>query len=567
MTLQLPAGQRSRSGAPSGGPIDQELMAALRRRFVHEGIVPAQGLVPEHVLRSWQRSVELGLRSDAKPEVAILSSLQLREAQASCEDLIHAARGELEGLFEDARATGGLVILTDPRGVILVTAGDPAFASEAMRVNLRAGAHWGEMAVGTSAIGSSLAEGQEMAVRGTEHFFETHHFLACSAMPILGPSGEILGLLDMTNAADVQQTHTLALVRRAVEQIERRLFARRFAGHDQMHFHSNPHMIGSLREGLIALDGDQIVGANRLALDLLGLDWPAIGTARFDQVFIGNRELAEHAARAEGEVLRTLSGGTVYGCLKPAHPRSAAPSAVPVTPVHRDVEADDIVPSELAPDKEPVLRETVERLLKGPAARHFSFKPVKSGQILYGADMVEDGDGALLIVRGGRLRCFVSFEGKELTLFTMDAGDAIHLHSHSMLDVRKDAEIVIIRMATFRQLAQSDPDLALSAVPALDRMLQKSIRMIEDMAFHGVKHRLIRVLCETADRDGRHGRQGVVIDAPPNAEDFAMQIGATRQSVSTVMAELTRSGMLRRQGASAMVIADLDRLRRELETR
>jgi hypothetical protein len=43
-----------------------------------------------------------------------------------------------------------------------------------------------------------------------------------------------------------------------------------------------------------------------------------------------------------------------------------------------------------------------------------------------------------------------------------------------------------------------------------------------------------------------------------------MQIGATRQSVSTVIAELVRSGILYRFGGGSMVISDLGRLRREL---
>jgi DNA-binding FadR family transcriptional regulator len=84
------------------------------------------------------------------------------------------------------------------------------------------------------------------------------------------------------------------------------------------------------------------------------------------------------------------------------------------------------------------------------------------------------------------------------------------------------------------------------------------------MAFHGVKHRLIRALCDTADRVGRHAEHGVVIDQLPNAEDFAMQIGATRQSVSTVIAELVRSGLLYRFGTGSLVISDLGRLRQEL---
>lgn len=208
------------------------------------------------------------------------------------------------------------------------------------------------------------------------------------------------------------------------------------------------------------------------------------------------------------------------------------------------------------------LCELVERLLKGSNSRLLAQRSVRGGQILYGGDEACDGD--LLIVRSGGLRCFASFEGKELTLYMLEAGDAIYLHAGAMLEVRTAADIVLVSPGALRQLILAEPDLALAVLPALDRLMGKSIRMIEDIAFHGVKHRLIRALCDTADRVGRPAEQGIVIDQLPNAEDFAMQIGATRQSVSTVIAELVRSGILYRFGGGSMVISDLGRLRREM---
>jgi CRP-like cAMP-binding protein len=210
------------------------------------------------------------------------------------------------------------------------------------------------------------------------------------------------------------------------------------------------------------------------------------------------------------------------------------------------------------------LCEIVDRMLHGPAARFLSSRQLHTGQLIYGSDEGEEDDGALLVVRSGRLRCFASFEGRELTLFTLEPGEAIHLHPGTMLEVRRDGEAVVIPTGAFRMLAEADPALALAAMPIIDRLLQKSIRMIENMAFHGVKYRLIRALCDTADREGRQGVHGIVIDQPPNAEDLAMQIGATRQTVSTVLAELIRCGVLRRFGSSAMIISDLGRLQQEL---
>ena len=217
----------------------RELAIAARRRFLSEGALPGAE-IPLAILRSWKRSAELGLDMEAKPDIGILSRQELREVQDRNETLVRAARGELEVLFSDTGTTGGIVILTDPQGVVLYSLGSGKFAGEAASVALRPGAMWNERAAGTNAIGTALAEQHAISVSGGEHFFDMHRILSCSAAPLFGPSGEIVGILDLTQSSGVPQTHTLALVNRAVEQIENRMFEDRFRGHEQMHFHSDP---------------------------------------------------------------------------------------------------------------------------------------------------------------------------------------------------------------------------------------------------------------------------------------------------------------------------------------
>ncbi|MGO4870200.1 MAG: GAF domain-containing protein [Roseiarcus sp.] len=523
-----------------------------RRQFLSGGLAQETG-IPLLILRSWQRSAAKGLDMAAGPAVNVLSQQLLREAQERNETLVRAARGEMEALFQDASLTGAIVILTDPNGVVLFSVGKGDFAELAAGVALRPGATWDEGTIGTNAIGTALAERQPISVIGGEHFFDLHKVLSCSAAPILDPCGVVVGVLDLTNASEVPQTHTLALVRRAVEQIEHRLFESRFAGHERMCFHADPYLIGSSHEGLFAFDGDRLIGANRQGLGLLNLDWPALGASRFGELFTIDQGSINPNPASDDFVVQTKSGQTLFARMQAARRVHAVRTVA-------DGSGADLQTQQNAPD----LCQIIDRLLRGPSGRQINARRVKTGQLIYGADEEEALEQGLLIVRSGRLRCFASFEGKELTLFTLDAGDAIPLHAGSMFEVKKDAEVVTISLASFRRLTQCDPDLAVSAMPVIDRMLQKSLRMNEDMVFRGVKHRLIRALCDAAGRDGRKIEQGIVLDAPPNAEDFAMQIGTTRQSVSSVMAELIRSGVLRRHGA-AMVVSDLERLKQELE--
>ena len=188
---------------------------------------------------------------------------------------------------------------------------------------------------------------------------------------------------------------------------------------------------------------------------------------------------------------------------------------------------------------------------------------MRAGQIVYGGDETVDGD--LLIVRSGRLRCFTSFEGKELTLYLLEAGDAVYLHGGAMLEVRTAADIVLASPSAFRQLALAEPELALAVLSALDRLAQKSTRMIEDIAFHGVKHRLIRALCGPRPTGSgvrpRKASSSTICPTPKILPCRSARRGSRSPPLSP---SWCARGILYRFGGGSMVISDLGRLRREL---
>ena len=526
-----------------------EATIEARRRFLLEGMAPG-ALVPAPIVRSWQRSAAFGLKSEGKPGPDIVSQQLLVEAQQRNETLVCAARGEMGALYRDAGVSGGVVILTDPHGLVLYRLGAGSFADKASDVALRPGARWDESTIGTNAIGAAIAERQSESVIGGEHFFDVHSILSCSAAPIFDPFGAVAGVLDLTSSSNEPQALTLALVNRAAEQIERSLFDAQFHNCEQMHFHSDPFVIGGPHEGLLAFDNERLVGANRNGVALLGLDWPALGALRFDELFTLNQYEIQTNPASDDCVVQTQRGQRFYARMRP-RPR-----------VYGGSTAQRIAAS--TPCAQLTLPQILDRVLAGPFARQLTPRRIKVGQLICGADDDKAGEDGLIIVRSGRLRCFASFDGKELTLFTLDAGDALPIRGDSMFDVKKDGEIVVMSGKAFQDIAQADPDLVRSAMPAITRMLQRATRMTEDIVFRCVRYRLIRALCEAAECDGRNGVEGVVLDAPPSAEEFAMQIGATRQSVSTIIAELIRDNLIKRLDSTAIAIADIERLKKQL---
>ncbi|MCE1236065.1 MAG: sigma 54-interacting transcriptional regulator [Hyphomicrobiales bacterium] len=347
-----PPPRRSRKAASDASEERRRLLES-RRRFLEEGVEPID--VSDAILRSWRRSRAHGLDMTARPALESLSHQQLRELRERNEMLLRAAKGELEALHEDARLSGSIVILTDPTGVVLATAGNVDFAERASRVALRPGVEWSEAAIGTNAIGAAIAEGRPVAVCGAEHFFEAHAILGCSAVPIFDPSGDVIGALDLSNDAGGRQSHTLALVRHSVDQIEQRLFHQRFGRHERMHIHRDPDLVLGPHEGLLAFDGPRLVGANRQALDLLDLDWSALGVLGYDEIFHTRREQICHGGAAEANRIRTLRGSVLFGFMR---------EGVGETPTHRRAVRTAVTPDPTRPPFERAVKVLLDRAVR-----------------------------------------------------------------------------------------------------------------------------------------------------------------------------------------------------------
>ncbi|SFZ77211.1 sigma-54-dependent Fis family transcriptional regulator [Chitinimonas taiwanensis] len=246
---------------------NHDLLAQARQRFFEQGESPSE-LVPALILRSWQRSRLL------QPDLELAQAVtprQLRERHEQHAQLRRAAQPALESLADEMRGLGGMVILTDPDGLILDAAGDLAFLSRAERLALKPGSSWSEAGRGTNAIGTALAEGSAVAVFGAEHYLSDNRILSCAATPLTGPDGSLAGVLDVSGEAGRLPAESLALVRLAATLVEHRLLIDSAGALPRLHFHRQAALLGSHREAVLIVEQERIVGANEAALRLLGI--------------------------------------------------------------------------------------------------------------------------------------------------------------------------------------------------------------------------------------------------------------------------------------------------------
>ncbi|WKB52374.1 sigma-54-dependent Fis family transcriptional regulator [Eleftheria terrae] len=231
----------------------------------------------ETILRSHERCEALGLRRNQPPDLTPLTRSELAVVRERNHRLLMHAVPVMEHLLEQTRATRSIVVLSDTQGTVLHTVGPDDFLQRASKVALAPGANWSEPAKGTNAVGTALVTEAPSVVHGAEHFLHANDFLTCSAVPILDPRGEVLGVLDVSGDRGSYHPHTLSLVKMSVRMIENHLLGADHGDALRLHFHARAEYIDTLMEGILAIDREgRVLAANHSALQLLGMSGAAV---------------------------------------------------------------------------------------------------------------------------------------------------------------------------------------------------------------------------------------------------------------------------------------------------
>ncbi|WP_338776110.1 SpoIIE family protein phosphatase [Streptomyces sp. DG1A-41] len=201
---------------PAGRATEGTGPARLRERFL-QGEPVAAG-VRTSILDSWQRLRSLGLSPDQ-------TDLPYREDFDPGGRVVRAAVPVLDRLQDAFSGSQINISVADPNGTVLLRRfGDPAMARTLPAIQRVPGFVFAEQVAGTNGIGLALAERRLIRVYGAEHFAERSQGSACVAMPVRDPlSGRIEGVLCFGYPRGFDQPALSAAIRRAAENIERRL--------------------------------------------------------------------------------------------------------------------------------------------------------------------------------------------------------------------------------------------------------------------------------------------------------------------------------------------------------
>ncbi|MBV9724594.1 MAG: sigma-54-dependent Fis family transcriptional regulator [Gammaproteobacteria bacterium] len=311
-----------------------DLIGSLVRRH------GAEGPISEVVRSSWSRCVNnYALDPDERKRPNSVESTDLQSRRERLGVLLDIARIEMEALGKLIRHSEYSIVLTDRDGVILNCLGDSGFSATARRAGLREGVMWSEQEMGTNGMGTCLTARRPVVIHRTDHFLVQNTQLTCSAAPIFDMRGELLAALDISGASANFQSHTLALVDMAAQNVENRTLLAACKDFHLVRFHNCPEFVSTPGEGVLAFDDQGIItGANRAALKLLGeRDHGSLCGQPVDRVLDTSLAVLMRLAEHRGYLAEPLGPkaasrrwfASVHGRVQPRRTAEVAPASVP----------------------------------------------------------------------------------------------------------------------------------------------------------------------------------------------------------------------------------------------
>ncbi len=165
-------------------------------------------------------------------------------------------------------------------------------------------------------------------------------------------------------------------------------------------------------------------------------------------------------------------------------------------------------------------------------------------------------EDCVFIVTRGRARIYLAYEDKEFTLAILERGDMYSTHTRAFVSALDDTEILIAGTSHISRQLLRVPEFTGTMVRVLADLLSHSIGIIDSLAFLDVEKRLRSFLRFECARRGAAAGKGTLLDLGLTTEHMASMLGTTRQTLSTMLNELARSGLIELRGRGTISVPD-----------
>ena len=164
---------------------------------------------------------------------------------------------------------------------------------------------------------------------------------------------------------------------------------------------------------------------------------------------------------------------------------------------------------------------------------------------------------SLFIVAGGRARVYLAYKDKEFTMAILDAGDVYATHTRAHVEALDDLELLVADLAAVRRYLTTMPALATAMVKVLGDLLSHAFSVIDGLAFHDVRRRLLQFLLYEARQAPAGDDAARCFAHGLSTEQLATIVGSSRQTVSSLLNGLERDGVIELRAPGLICVPDL----------
>ncbi len=168
-----------------------------------------------------------------------------------------------------------------------------------------------------------------------------------------------------------------------------------------------------------------------------------------------------------------------------------------------------------------------------------------------------DANDRVLIVRSGRVRVYLADADRELTLAFLEPGDAFSTHTPTYIATVAPTVLHTLPTRRFAAKLAAQPEATPTIMRVLGKLLSGSIELIESLVFRDAGSRLAHFLARIARHQGSLVGAQWIVPFSWSLADLALLLGTTRQTVSEVVNQLEREGVIERRGRRLLIIHDL----------
>jgi CRP-like cAMP-binding protein len=178
----------------------------------------------------------------------------------------------------------------------------------------------------------------------------------------------------------------------------------------------------------------------------------------------------------------------------------------------------------------------------------------------------EEGDSFFCIVDGRIKVTILGDDGREVILSVLGRGD--FFGEMALLDNEprsataiavEDTELLSLHRNDFQSVLSDNRSIMLALIKILTARLRRANHQISTLALLDVYGRVARVIVDTARDEGKRLKDGRIAFRRATHQEIANRIGTTRETVTRMLKDLERQGLIHIDGKEVVVQPDFEK--------